>query len=335
MSAEVEAENLAEHKCLSSSDFEIAKSCLEDKIPPVTVVVVTYQSAQTLPRALPSLKRGHQTGLLDAIFVDNDSRDATVEILRLHASWATVLATGVNNGFGRGCNLGAANIVSPYTLFLNPDAILEPEDLQVMLDFMNSHPKAGVCGPAIVEGANSSGQGKLQFCGPRPTPATIVWNALPFTRHSPNNKIIEPNSDPFPTGWVCGAVLMIRTPLLHKLKGFDPRFFLYWEETDLCMRTELAGYSVWAVGKSVAQHVGGASSSPDDTRIGGCIALHYLQSRYYYMLKHYGWIAANLAELVDLTMCLVMTMADLLRGRKPLRLRTRLQARPFSLPKMR
>lgn len=298
---------------------------------PVTAVIVTYQSAKTIARALAAAHRCHAAGLLEAVVVDNGSTDATQDILAREARWARVLLTGHNNGFGRGCNIGFAHVTSAYTIFINPDAVVEPEALQTMLRFMEEHPRVGIVGPAIIEGEHGA-QGQIQVTGERPTPAAVLRSALPWSRRLGLMHPILPGAQAQRTGWVCGAVFMIRTELMRKLHGFDPRFFLYWEETDVCQRAEDAGFETWALGLAVAHHVGGASSSPDDTRIGGCIAKHYFQSRHYYLRKHHGAAAAAAAEVGEFALLAVRAGIDVLKGRGWARLRPRLQAPLMSLP---
>ena len=301
---------------------------------PVTAVVVTYQSTGTIESALAALHRGHEAGLIDCIIVDNGSNDGTIEVLERARTWATVVLTGCNNGFGRGCNIGFELARSPYVIFVNPDAVVEPAAVQTLLKFLDDHPEAGIAGPAIVEG-EGRGATELQVTGMRLTPTIQVRAALPFLPHPRLSHPIEPGSPSTPTGWVCGAVLMIRTPLMRELGGFDPRFFLYWEETDLCKRAEDAGAGTWAVGAAVAHHVGGASSAADDTRVAGCIAKHYYQSRYYYMVKHHGVLQASSAELVEYGLLCLRTLGDLIRGRGARRIRPRLQAAMWTLPEHR
>ena len=125
---------------------------------------------------------------------------------------------------------------------------------------------------------------------------------------------------------------MIRTELMKRLNGFDPRFFLYWEETDVCQRAEETGFETWALGTALAHHVGGASSLPDDTRIWGCIAKHYFQSRYYYMVKHHGRMAATIAEVGEFVLLGMRSLVDVARGRGLYRLRPRMQAPLLSQP---
>lgn len=296
---------------------------------PITAVIVTYQSARTIRDALGAARRCHDADLLDVVVVDNASTDATREILAREAGWARVLLEATNHGFGRGCNLGLAHAQSPYTLFLNPDAAIEPPALGTMLEFMEQRASAGIVGPATLCG--SKHHPLLQPTGPYPTPWSVVREATPILRRRSSAVTIVPGAPPMRTGWVCGALLMIRTDLLRQLQGFDPRYFLYWEEIDLCRRAEYAGYENWVLGTALARHVVGASSS-GATRVGTAVAKHYYQSRYYYMAKHHGWLAATAAEVGELVLLGMGSVLDALRGRGLERLQPRLQAALLSLP---
>jgi GT2 family glycosyltransferase len=297
-----------------------------------TGVVVTYQSMRTLQPMIEAARRCHDEGVLELVFVDNGSKDGTVERLQRESGWATVIPTGNNNGFGRGCNIGFEKVTTPYTVFINPDAVVEPDAIRKLVDFLEKNPHAGIAGPAIVEGETEA-DFVLQGVGERATPMSLVRSATPLLRAPSGMRTVHPGEAPFRAGWVCGAVFMIRTELLRKLGGFDPRFFLYWEETDLCQRADDLGQSTWAVGEAVTRHIGGASSAPDSTRIGGCIAKHYYQSRRYYMIKHHGWLAATAAELVESVFLVIRAAVDLVRGRGLTRLRPRLQAPLLSQPR--
>jgi N-acetylglucosaminyl-diphospho-decaprenol L-rhamnosyltransferase len=299
---------------------------------PVTAVIVTYQSEQTIWATLAEARRCYDQELLDVVIVDNNSTDGTRQVIEREASWVQCQFTGVNNGFGRGCNIGFAQVSTPYTIFINPDAILTPEALQTMLRFMDSHPRVGIVGPAIVQGTINEPQG-LQTTGLRPTPWLILRDVFPFSGlFRPVSWPIVPGAAPVRTEWVCGAVLMIRTDLMRRLDGFDPRFFMYWEETDLCRRAEALGFETWAVGSASACHIGGASSAADDRRIDGCIASHFYRSRYYYMAKHHGVVAAFAAEIGEFVLLGLRTVIDVLSGRGIRRILPRLQVPLFSKP---
>ena len=304
---------------------------VEVATPPVTAVIVTYQSAHTVAATLAAARRCHDAQLLDCVIVDNGSKDGTPEILQREAGWTRLVITGQNNGFGRGCNIGLSHVSTPYTIFINPDAWVEPDALRIMMNFMEENPRVGIVGPATLAGDDRDPPG-LQGTGPRPTPTSILRAAVPLLHGPKNLRPIVPGSAPFRTGWVCGAVFMVRTELMKRLGGFDPRFFLYWEETDVCRRADDSGFEVWAVGSAVANHIGGASSTEDDTRISGCIAKHYYQSRRYYMVKHHGWLAATFAEIGEFVLLGLRALGDAMRGRGLSRLRPRLQAALLSQP---
>ena len=158
---------------------------------PVTAVIVTYQSAQTIDRALGAVRRCYDAQLLGVVIVDNNSTDATREIIEREADWARLILSAKNNGFGRGCNIGFAQVTSPYTIFINPDAAVEPEAIRTMLQFMEQHPKAGIVGPAIIE-REENGIGELQVAGERLTPVTILGAALPLLKYPAISRPITP-----------------------------------------------------------------------------------------------------------------------------------------------
>ena len=299
--------------------------------PQVTIVIVTYQCAKYIAANLAMVKRCVDLGIARCVVVDNGSTDGTAAILAKEAEWADIICTGINNGFGRGCNIGLERVLSRYTLFLNPDAAIEPDALQILVDFMDGKRQVGVCGPATVLGEDRHGQ-RYQATGKRPSALDIAKSSLPKVDRADLYRVIYPGSAPFRTGWICGAVFLVRTELMRRLNGFDPRFFLYWEETDVCRRIEDLGFENWAVGGALARHVGGASSTDDTTKVHGCIAQHYFQSRRYYLIKHHGWVAATFAEAFEFGVLVFRAIVDLAMGRPVGRLIPRLQCRLFSVP---
>ena len=270
--------------------------------PAITAVVVTYQSQKTINETLIALRRSHAVGLLDCIVVDNGSTDNTLQIISQHNEWATIVDHGENVGFGRGCNIGVKQTQTPFVIFVNPDAVIEPAAVQCLLSFMQAHPQAGLAAPAIIEP-----NGSMQKVGYLPTPSRILRKAAPFFRPAQGQQVVNTGDLPCKTDWLCGAVLFCRTDLLQQLKGFDPRFFLYFEETDLCRRTLNLGMEIWAVGEAVAYHSGAASSvqRSSDSHFDDCIAKYYFESRFYYLCKHFGYplaVATELGEILLLSL---------------------------------
>lgn len=293
-----------------------------------TAVIVTHQSRATIGASMMVAREAHAAGVLDCVVVDNDSDDGTLEYLRAEHSWATIVASPENLGYARGCNVGLQSIESRFVLLLNPDATLTASALAKLVGFMEQRPKAGIVGPAIRRPG-----GRLQVCGGLPTPLRIILGAARICRACDKRRVLPPGSEPFRTDWLSGAVLLVRRSLLDSLVGLDPRFFLYFEETDLCRRALDRGWEIWASGEAVAWHSGGASTRRDQALMySGCIAAHYFRSRFYYLVKHYRWPIAACTELTELVLIALRSLALRVCGRTGGDLAVRVRSPIFRQP---
>ncbi len=296
--------------------------------PLTTAVIVTYQSRGVIGETLRIARESHEQGLLECVVVDNASADGTGEYVQAEHPWVRFVPSGGNLGFGRGCNLGLQHVDTPYVLFLNPDASLEPAALSRMVEFIEQHPDVGVVAPAIVDP-----DGGMQAAGGLPTPRTILANAGGVDRWRKEHEPIVPGEPPRRVDWVCGAILLADKALIDRLRGFDPRFFLYFEETDLCLRVAQQGAQLWTVGEAVARHaVGSIAKSMNARLFQGCIADHYFQSRFYYLVKHHGWLAAAAADLGELALMTLKVVPRWLRGKDNRDLWIRLRAPIMRMP---
>jgi N-acetylglucosaminyl-diphospho-decaprenol L-rhamnosyltransferase len=287
----------------------------------VTAVVVTYNSSAVVSGALGSLKESFDAGVLaECLVVDNASADGTAERVVAEHGWCTVVRGRENLGFGRGCNVGIARAKTPYVLLLNPDATLTREGLERLADFLDRHPRAGAAAPAIQEP-----DGRLQPAGGLLTPRALLLEA--FGLGDDERRTIQPGEAPFRTSWVCGAVVLLRRSMLEQLGGFDPRYFLYFEETDLWRRAQRAGWEIWAVGEAIATHLKSASARTAGRELYyGCLADHYFTSRFHYLAEHFGWSAAAAVELTELGVTLLRISLRRLRRRDLGELGARLRA---------
>lgn len=304
---------------------------MTDKTPDarVTVVVVTYRSIGVVDAALRALRPGYEEGLLQCIVVDNNSPDGTADSVARDHPWARLVRSAENLGYGRGCNLGFEMVETPYVLFMNPDVEFESAEIRRLIRFMETHPKAGIAAPST-----SLANGEFQHAGGVVTPRSL-WAASFGFAGPPSLRRVVPGTAPFSTDWLCGAIMLLPSGLFRELGGFDRRFFLYFEETDLCVRVRKAGYELWAVGEVSAKHVGGASAKATNPtlRHGDCLAEFYFPSRYYYLIKHHGRPAAFVTEALQLTGMGLRDFARLVLLRPSKReLRTRLQAPLFCEP---
>lgn len=202
------------------------------------VVIVGHQSGAHIERAI-----GKLPSIATVIVVDNASTDNTVEVAR--SAGAHVVANDVNAGYAAAANQGAAIGDAPLVLFLNPDATIEPDDVERMVSAFERSPRLGIASPRIRHDDGREQRTRWPF----PTSGGAWREALffPSTRRSTR------------AGFVVGACFLVRRDTLEELGGFDTRYWLYGEETDLCARAVDAAWRVELLDDTWVRHVGGAS----------------------------------------------------------------------------
>jgi GT2 family glycosyltransferase len=295
---------------------------------PTTAVIVTYNAHAYISAALDETGRARDERLLETIVVDNASADDTAALVRERYPWVRVIESGANLGYGRGCNAGLAAVETPYVLFLNPDAVLPTASLRTLITFLDEHPRAAVAAPAT----KVYGGAALQFAGGLPTPANILVAAALRSQPS-SRRVIQPGTPPFQTDWLAGGILLARCEAIRGLGGFDPRFFLYFEETDLCKRAIESGHELWAVGTATASHAGAQAAKSTGRRLyHATIAEHYFRSRFYYLVKHFGWAAAIGTDMLEIAILALRSLAKKLLGRSGADLSERLSGPVMRLP---
>lgn len=279
-----------------------------------TAVIVTFNSADTVDAALYSLYPAHHRGIAECIVVDNASSDDTVSLIRAGHSWVRLLTAPNNLGYGLACNYALEFVRTPYVLFMNPDVQLNEDAIERFLEFAQDAPRLGLAGPAL----KSPESGKYQPVRHLPTPGGILQ--LSRGKSTPASLPVRPGDAPMSTDWICGAVMFAPTSALREVGGFDPRFFLYFEETDLCRRMALAAYDLWIVPSAVASHSGAASTRTIRPDIGntGYLGEHYYPSRFYYLAKHHGPVRAVAVEAALLLLALVRDLWRIVTLRRPI-----------------
>lgn len=219
------------------------------KKPLFSVIFVNYQSADILRRALRSLPEMWQ---LEIIVVNNDrSEERKLEALRREVDFSLV-SSGENIGFGAGINLGALHAHGEYLFFLNPDAFWQWGTFSEISNFFRSHPRVAVIGAKLVDNAGF----------PEKWSVGMPMSFLELVRNNigiPSSRRILESRTPIGAGWVSGAALFVRTAVFEKMGGFDERFFLYFEDVDLCHRIREEGGSVVFYPDITIRHDGGGS----------------------------------------------------------------------------
>jgi GT2 family glycosyltransferase len=241
--------------------------------PSITPVLVTYNSSRILPWSLPALATCRQV-----VVVDNRSSDDTVACVRRLLPQAEVIDAGGNLGFGRANNLGLAQVSTDYALLINPDARLADDALQQLRAAARRYPEAAIIAPVLYD---TPGQVGDFFRGPfyaravRPAP--------------------EPEGD-LCADFVTGAAMLLNLRLMRQVGFFDPWFFLYFEDDDLCLRVRRAGHPILVAAAARVEHHTRQSSTPSARttfRRMYCMTL----SKLYVTQKYFGTRSCLIAAL--------------------------------------
>ncbi len=221
------------------------------------IVIVSYNVRDRLRDCLRSLS-GQRV-----IVVDNASSDGSAAMARAEFPSVQLIANTDNRGFAAACNQGIAASTEDFILILNPDTVVTPAALQTLLDVMHAEPRAGACGPRIL-----NADGSLQpSCRRFPTLPRLLLDELGFGKLFPRSKFFGgyrmtwwAHDELREVDQLMGAALLLRRAALEEIGAFDERFFMYFEEVDLCLRLHNAGWKVLIVPGAQVVHHGGQSA---------------------------------------------------------------------------
>ena len=232
----------------------------------VAVVIVNFNGGALVIDSARRALAAAQGRAWDVIAVDNASTDGSADALAA-VRGLDLLRHARNVGFGAACNAGAARSRSPWVLFLNPDCGLEPEVVPALLSTAVGDPACVALGPRILD-PDGATQGSAR--GDPSMLAGVLGRTGALTRVLPGlqkvaRQVVWPEALP-PGGtsiavdWLSGACLLVRRDAFEAVGGFDPAFFLYWEDADLCRRLRARGGTIRYVPGVSVRHVVGQSS---------------------------------------------------------------------------
>jgi len=205
----------------------------------VSIIVVNYNTAHIIGDCITAALKQKNVNY-EIIVVDNASKDNSLAVLANFQDQITCIANPNNSGFGPANNLAFKQCQGRYIFLLNPDAVLQTEnDLATLVAYMDQHKKCGVVGPQVI---------KNQRC----TPPQTVYPGQKYAKNTFANL-------PGTIAWIIGACMLIRAAAFQAIGGFDEDYFLYAEETDLCLRLRKAGWEIGYLSNIVVNHIGGAS----------------------------------------------------------------------------
>lgn len=300
-----------------------------DSAADISVIIVNYNAAHLVLDGIYSvLAHTHGGRRVDVHVVDNASPEGDSAVLATAIAdngWGdrvTLYAETTNHGFGRGNNLVLERLAQrdrpPEMVFLlNPDARLENEAIEILADFIATHPQVGVAGARIEKPGGIPVAAAFRF------PVLISEFAKGISFGPINRRLarweVSFGAD-LPTaqvGWVAGAAVMFRFSTLRDSGFFDPDYFLYYEEVDLMKRLTRDGQQIWYVAEAHVIHAEGASTG---VKSGEDVpkrrpAFWYESWRFYY-LKNHGRVYALAAGVAWVVGSLINRSISLLRGRR-------------------
>lgn len=233
-------------------------------MPDLTVIIVSYNTRALTLRCLETLYATTHRTRFRCILVDNRSADGSAEAVAAAFPQVELIPATENLGFARANNLAAAGTATEWLLLLNPDTECHEGAVDTLLDFARAHPEAGIAGGRTVFPDGSLNPGS---CMMRITPWSVFCSAVGLTPVFRGTTLFNPE---FIGGWkrdsvrrvdiVQGSFFMIPRALWNRLGGFNPRYFMYGEEADMCLRARKLGYRPMITPAAEIMHLAGASS---------------------------------------------------------------------------
>ncbi len=240
----------------------------------ISIITVNYNVKEFVLNLVISLKKALVDFSYEIIVVDNASQDGSVEFLREKFSDINIIANNKNLGFGKANNIGLSLAKGKYICLINPDAIVKEDTFKVMIDFFENTPNAGLAGCKVL---NPNGTLQLACRRGFPGPWTSFTKVSGLSTLFPKSKLFAKynltyldENKTYEVDAISGSFMMFRREVYEKVGGFDPDFFMYGEDLDLCYRVQKAGYKVYYVHKTEVIHYKGEStkrSSIDETKM--------------------------------------------------------------------
>jgi GT2 family glycosyltransferase len=235
--------------------------------PEIAAILVNYNAGGELARALRSIADEMVGRSWEAFVVDNASSDGSGASVADFAPMVQLVQNTANVGFSRGVNQGLAASTAPLVLIMNPDCRLVAGAVAILRSVLDARPDCAIVGPRVLNPDGSvqgSARGDPDMLTGLFGRTALLGRLVPFLPVAKRNVVAEEairsGEQSVMVDWLSGACMLARRTALEQVGGFDERFFLYWEDADLCRRLRLHGHHVRYVPSATAIHRVGQSS---------------------------------------------------------------------------
>lgn len=242
----------------------------------VSVIIVNYHCAEMVIDCINSIFEKTKDITYNIIVVDNASCDGSVEKLKkICDDRVCVIASEENLGFGKANNLGNQYAKGEYVFLLNPDTILVNNAIKILHDALLEDPDCGVVGGNLyMPDMSPSPSYCLRFDDLDSERRSASWRNLiggkfrekiGLNKSAPFQDEFNRTGQPIQVAYVYGADMMMKKSLFDQVGGFDPDFFMYYEEEELIWRITNAGYKIMSIPEAEIIHLDGASIKVQNT----------------------------------------------------------------------
>jgi GT2 family glycosyltransferase len=278
---------------------------MSNEVLDASIVIVSFNTRELLRECLLTVQREAVGVSYEVLVVDNASKDGSAEMVAASFPWVRLIRSHENLGFAAANNRAFAEAQGRCVVLLNSDAFLRPGAVARAVAHMDAAPQVGLGGARLVGRDDSWQPSARMFPSPVNDLLALSGLSVKFPRSRFFGRADRTWDDPShaaETEWTPGAFAIIRRDVLEQVGYFDERFFLYYEEVDLCRRIRAAGYAVWYWPDVVVVHLGGESSKTVKhltlASSGSQLTLWRMRSALLYYHKHHGvwgaWLARGL-----------------------------------------
>ncbi|WP_260866009.1 glycosyltransferase [Burkholderia gladioli] len=212
----------------------------------LSILIVAHDSAEHIDAQLAMLAMAARYRDWQVIVVDNASSDGTAELVESRHPWALLIRSPVNIGYAAACNLAAREALGALLLLAHPDTHAQPAMIARAAARMLVNPGVGIAGGRLVDAEGQDVPASHRF--PSALGDAFAWRGPVWpgaaAKRVPLDPDLQPREPARRVDWVSDAFAIMRHDLFRFLGGFDPRFFMYCEDIDLCRRVAMEGFSV-------------------------------------------------------------------------------------------
>lgn len=250
----------------------------------LSVIIVAYNSEEFIGKCIKSLIRFLPENS-EIIAIDNNSQDDTLNELKKFQTKIRILNSKINLGFAKAANLASKNATGEFFLILNPDTEIESNIFNELINFYQSNENTGIVSPKLIMPT-----GKVQAIIKKEPTILGAFKEFVLGIKNAYSFYVPLVNQPTTVEVIYGAAVLIKKDLFEKINGYSEKFFIYYEDVDLCKRVRSLGKKIYYYPKVEVKHlVGGTKSEIDKNK------LNFESS-----IKYHGLLTVIILQLIFL-----------------------------------